>query len=152
MKGIESHDYGRLSQGQWVLQALLPGSGRGCPEVSVQALSIPAAPRKKQGGGAYSEQQQAISLSWGPSHFPSGHLLDLSFTVAFQEFIRLTPSCVNDMPFLIFLGHSWSQEKECVAGTGKMSGRHPALLIWKLGYIGRADDPGALGQALPPAS
>ena len=49
----------------------------------------------------------------------------LSFIVASQEPVRLTPSSVNDMAFLLFLGHSCSQEKA--------SRQDPALLIHKLG-------------------
>lgn len=57
----------------------------------------------------------------------------LSFIVASQESMRLTPSSVNNMTFLIFLGHSCSQEKELIAGTEEASRQNPALLIHKLG-------------------
>lgn len=57
----------------------------------------------------------------------------LSFIVASQEAMRLTPSSVNNMTFLIFLGHSCSQEKELIAGTEEASRQNPALLIHKLG-------------------
>ena len=46
-----------------------------------------------------------------------------SFIVASQESIRLTPSSVNDMTFLIFLGHSCSQEKELIVGQKRHPGR-----------------------------
>lgn len=111
---MESHGCGRLRQGQRIPRGQLPVAG-GLPRgLRVSALST-----------------ASVHLGGLSSLFQAPHCL--SFIVVSQESVRLTPSSVNDMTFLIFLGHSCSPEKELITRTGVASRQDLALLIHKLG-------------------